>query len=204
VDGCVSGVSLLVYFGNSYPDILSIKEIILIAMAPLSGCWAPCFTLNSGFLNLRNGSIITSIYCGLIHVLIFFYSIYILMGGQSDTFFSPLFEFNRYGMTVCSIFLIIYTICYIIFACYGLIHGIKTETRFYYLPFIYLTLIEILFMISFGIFMVYRYYHNEWATFAALIIWSYCCYHFYLYLVVVSLYYHLKSIQNPTFIVLYP
>src|SRR5689334_14409851 len=95
-------------------------------MAPLSRCWAPCFTLNSGFLNLRNGSIITSIYFGLIHVLILFYSIYILMGGQSDAFYSPLFEFNRYGMTVCSIFLIIYSISYIFFGCYGLIYGIKT------------------------------------------------------------------------------
>ena len=95
-------------------------------MAPLSRCWAPCFTLNSGFLNLKNGSIIISIYFGLIHVLILFYSMYILMGGQSDTFYSPLFEFNRYGMTVCSIFLIIYSMSYIFFASSGLIHGIKT------------------------------------------------------------------------------
>ncbi|CAG2100255.1 unnamed protein product [Medioppia subpectinata] len=123
---------------------------------------------------------------------------------QSDTFFSPLFEFNRYGMTVSSLFLIIYSISYIFFCSLGLIHGIKTETRFYYLPFIYVTLLEILFVVSFGIFMVYRYYHNEWATFAALILWCYSCYHFYLYLVVVSLYYHIKALQNPTFIVLYP
>jgi len=173
-------------------------------MALLTNCWAPCFTLNSGFLKLKSASIIISIYSAVIHVLLLFYSIYILMGGQSDTFFSPLFELNRYGMAWASVFLIIYSISYIFFCCFGLIHGINTETRFYYLPWIYTTLIEILFMVSFGIFMVYRYYHNEWATFASLILWSFCGYHFYLYLVVISLYYHVKELQEPTFIILYP
>ncbi|XP_054160638.1 uncharacterized protein LOC128958742 [Oppia nitens] len=173
-------------------------------MALLVRCWAPCFRLNSGFATLRNGSIIIALYCAFLHILILFYSLYILMGGQSDTFYSPLFEFNRYGMNVASILLVIFSISYIFFCCFGLIHGIKTETRFYYLPFLYITLLEILLVVSFAIFMVYRYYHNEWATFAALIMWSFSGYHFYLYLVVTSLYYEVKNLQKPTFIVLYP
>ena len=51
---------------------------------------------------------------------------------------------------------------------------------------------------------VYRYYHYAWATFAALILWTYAAYHGYLFWVVVSLYHQLKEQQEPTFIILYP
>lgn len=95
-------------------------------MGPLKKCWAPCFTINSGFLSLRNASIIISFYTALIHVLIFFYSVFILNKGQSDAFYSPLFEFNRYGMNCISIFLIIYSWIFILCCCFGLIHGIQT------------------------------------------------------------------------------
>lgn len=152
-------------------------------MSRLKRCWAPCFTLNSGFLKLQTASIIISLYTAVIHFILIFYFIFILSGGQSDTFFSPLFEFNKYGMNVISICSILYCMFYIICCSFGLIHGINTvsqlfhhmfqllltihclindiqETRFYYLPWLYCTLIEILFCISFGIFMVYRYWHN--------------------------------------------
>lgn len=51
---------------------------------------------------------------------------------------------------------------------------------------------------------VYRYYHYAWATFAALILWTYAAYHGYLFWVVVSLYHQLKQQQEPTFIIIYP
>lgn len=51
---------------------------------------------------------------------------------------------------------------------------------------------------------VYRYYHYAWATFAALILWTYAGYHLYLFWVVVSLYHQLKQQQEPTFIIIYP
>lgn len=99
------------------------------------------------------------------------------------------------------------------------------ETRVFYFPWIACTLIELLFMASFGIFMgqsivllpaspspslmrlliaVYRYYHYAWAAFAALVLWAYAAYHSYLFWVVVSLYHQLKEQQEPTFIILYP
>lgn len=68
-------------------------------MAFLKRCWAPCFTLNSSnMINLELGSIIIALYTALLHVLSFTYGIYVLIGGRTDTFYSPLFEFGRYGM----------------------------------------------------------------------------------------------------------
>ena len=49
---------------------------------------------------------------------------------------------------------------------------------------------------------VYRYWHYGWAIFAALTLWSYSAYHFYLFYVVISQYYVLKELQEPTFIVM--
>lgn len=45
---------------------------------------------------------------------------------------------------------------------------------------------------------------QEWSLFAAIVLWSASAYHFYLYLVVVSLYYEIKRLQEPTFMVIYP
>jgi len=118
-------VSFYLYSSSNWSKSNQIP-IKLWVMALPERCWAPCFTLNSGFLKLKSAAIIISLYTALIHLLILFYSIYILMGGQSDTFFSPLFEFNRYGMTWSSVFLIIYSISYIFFCSFGLIHGINT------------------------------------------------------------------------------
>jgi hypothetical protein len=67
----------------------------------------------------------------------------------------------------------------------------------------YCTAFEILFAVSFGIFMVYRYWHFSWATFSAFILWFYSGYHAYLFWTVFSLYCHLKELQEPTFIILY-
>jgi len=59
-------------------------------------------------------------------------------------------------------------------------------------------------VVLFGIFLVYRYLHNEWSMFAAILFWSAAAYHFYLYLVVLSLYYELKRLQEPNFVIIYP
>lgn len=170
----------------------------------LSKCWAPCFTLNSGYLGLEKGSRLIAIYTATTHVVFIFYGIWILCGGQSDTFFSPFFEFSRKNMYVLAGLLIVYCIGYIVIGSLGLIHAIRSETRFYYLPWLYCTLVEILFFSGFGIYILYRYYHNEWSLFAAIVLWSASIYHFYLYLVVLSLYYVLKRLQEPTFVVIYP
>lgn len=96
------------------------------------------------------------------------------------------------------------------------------ETRFYYFPWLYTSICEILFMVAFGIFIFYRYYHNVssmffsskcqlislksqgWSLFAAIIYWSTAAYHFYLYCVVLSLYYYIKRLQEPNFVIVYP
>lgn len=127
---------------------------------PPNKCWAPCFVLNSGYVKLKIGSRIIALYTALLHVLVFFYAVDILKGGRSDTFFSPLFEFSRYGMNVISIVLLVYTPLYLLCGSWWLVRGIRTEIRFYYLPWLWATMIEILGMVAFGIFMVYRYYHN--------------------------------------------
>lgn len=152
----------------------------------LSKCWAPCFTLNSGYLGLEKGSRLIAIYTATTHVVFIFYGIWILCGGQSDTFFSPFFEFSRKNMYVLAGLLIVYCIGYIVIGSLGLIHAIRSvridvkfdfnsqreisililfrqlfqETRFYYLPWLYCTLVEILFFSGFGIYILYRYYHN--------------------------------------------
>jgi len=150
------------------------------------------------------GSIIIAVYTAVLHILSLMYAVYILTGGRSDTFYSPLFEFSKHGMNWIAGWLIAYSLFFIICGSIGLIYGIRSETRFFYLPWLWCTFIELLFMVGFGIFMVYRYYHYAWATFASLILWSYAAYHSYLYWAVISQYFILKDLQEPTFIILYP
>jgi hypothetical protein len=153
---------------------------------------------------LELGSIFIAIYTAVLHFTFFFYGIYVLDGGRTDTFYSPLFEFGKSGMNWIASCLIIYSLFFIICCSVGLIYGIRSETRFYYLPWLWCTVLEILFAVTFAIFMVYRYWHYAWATFAALILWSYSAYHSYLFWAVRSQYYILKELQEPTFIILYP
>ncbi|KAF7492442.1 hypothetical protein SSS_01114 [Sarcoptes scabiei] len=169
----------------------------------LQRCWAPCFTLNSGYLGLEQGSRLIAIYSGVVHIIFLFYGIYLLLGGQSDSFFSPFFEFNRKDSNILAFFFIAYCIFYLFICSIGLLYAIKMETRFFYLPWLYLTLIEILFLFTFGSFLLYRYYHNEWSLFAFIVIWSTAFYHSYLYSVVLSLYYYVKKSQEPNFIEIY-
>lgn len=97
-----------------------------VKMGLVKRCWAPCFTINSGFLNLPKASFIISWYTAVLHILVLFYALYILMGGRSDTFFSPIFEFNRYGMNWISAILVVYCLFFIICCSFGLIHGIRS------------------------------------------------------------------------------
>ena len=92
----------------------------------LSSCWAPCFMLDSGYLNLEKASKIIAIYTGVVHFVFFFYGISLLFGGQSEVFFSPFFEFNRKDIFDALIIFVVYCILYIIICSWGLIHGIRT------------------------------------------------------------------------------
>lgn len=94
----------------------------------LTSCWAPCFTLNSGYLKLENANKLIAVYSAVIHVVLLFYSIFILMGGQSDAFFSPFFEFSRKSMYTLAMLTILYCIFYIIMCSLGLLHAIKKVT----------------------------------------------------------------------------
>lgn len=126
----------------------------------LTQCWAPCFKLNSGYLSLERASRLIALYTAVTHVVILLYAVWILCGGQSDTFFTPFFEFGRKDMYFLAVLLILYCLVYIILGSYGLIHALNSETRFFYLPWLYCTLMEVLFFTGFGIFLYYRYYHN--------------------------------------------
>lgn len=170
----------------------------------LTECWAPCFRLDSGYLGLERASRLIATFTGSTHIVFIFYGVWILCGGQSDTFFSPFFEFSRRDMYVLATLLILYCLLYVFIGSLSLFRAIKSETRFFFMPWLYATITEILFFTGFGIFLLYRYYHNEWSLFAAIVLWSASAYHFYLWLVVVSLYFEIKRIQEPTFVVIYP
>lgn len=169
-------------------------------------CWAPCFTLSKDSrIPLERGSILIALYTAILHVLTLFYGIAILSNSvRTDTFFSPFFEFTRNATVGLAIVLIIYSLFFIVCCSIGLVHGVRSETRFFYLPWLFCSVIELVLMISFGIFMMYRYWHYGWASFAALTLWFYSAYHFYLLWAVVSLYHYLQELQEPTFIILYP
>ena len=92
----------------------------------LTQCWAPCFTLNSGYLGLEKASRLIAVYTATTHVVFVFYAIWILCGGQSDTFFTPFFEFSRKDMHSLAVILIIYCLAYIVICCIGLIRAIRT------------------------------------------------------------------------------
>ena len=92
----------------------------------LKRCWAPCFTLNSGYLALEKGSKLIAYYTATLHIVFLFYGIYLLMGGQSDAFFSPFFEFSRKDTNILAFLFIAYCIFYLIFCSIGLIHAIHT------------------------------------------------------------------------------
>lgn len=171
----------------------------------LTKCWAPCFTLNkANEINLERGSILIALYTAVLHILSLFYGIALLNNSvRTDTFFSPVFELSKSSTRMVAIFLILYSLAFVICCSFGLIFGVRNETRFFYLPWMYCTAVELLFATSFGIFMVYRYWHYAWATFSALILWFYSGYHAYLFWTVVSLYCYLKELQEPTFIILY-
>ncbi|RWS28682.1 hypothetical protein B4U80_00889 [Leptotrombidium deliense] len=184
---------------------LSIEMVAIREMWFLTKCWAPCFTIkSSNRVSLRTGCVLIAVYTALLHLLSLSYVCYVLNGGRSDNFYSPLFEFSRFGMVVICCFTIVYSILFIFCCSLALVYGVKTEIRFLYLPWIWCTALELLFLLFFGFFVIYRYYHYLWATFAWLILWSYGGYHTYLFLVVLSQYYYLKDIQEPTFIILYP
>ena len=55
-----------------------------------------------------------------------FYGIYLLCGGQSDTFFSPFFEFSRKDANILAALFVFYCILYLILCSIGLLHGIRS------------------------------------------------------------------------------
>lgn len=92
----------------------------------LTQCWAPCFTLNSGYLNLERASRLIALYTGATHVVAAIYAVWILAGGQSDTFFTPFFEFSRRDMYTLAGLLIVYSLAYILLCSLGLFRGVRT------------------------------------------------------------------------------
>lgn len=121
-------------------------------MFSITTCWAPCFTINN-WLDLESGSILIALYTALVHVLSMMYGVYILDGGRTDTFYSPLFEFGKSGARNMAIFSLLYSIFFIVCCSIGLMYGIRRETRFYYLPWIWCSFLELMAIVGFGVFM---------------------------------------------------
>ncbi|KAI1296590.1 Zinc finger matrin-type protein 2 [Halotydeus destructor] len=94
-------------------------------------CWAPCFQLNkSNMVDLETGSKLIAYYTALVHFLTGFYGIYVVTGGRTDTFYSPLFEFDKTGMYWIASFIIVYSLFFIVCCSYGLIYGIKSVSQY--------------------------------------------------------------------------
>jgi len=102
----------------------------------LARCWAPCFRLDSGYLGLERASLVIGTYTGVLHVVFGIYGLYILLGGQSDTFFTPFFEFSRKDMNSLAILFIVYCAAFVVAGSIGLRHGIKSVSLSLPLPLI--------------------------------------------------------------------
>ena len=92
----------------------------------LTECWAPCFRIDSGYLGLERASRLIATFTGSTHIVFIFYGVWILCGGQSDTFFSPFFEFSRRDMYVLATLLILYCLLYVFIGSLSLFRAIKS------------------------------------------------------------------------------
>jgi hypothetical protein len=83
------------------------------------------------YVKLEKAAIIISIYTALLHFLSLFYAIAILTNSvRTDTFYSPLFEFNRPATEFLAGVLILYSIAFIVLCSWGLIHGVQSVSAF--------------------------------------------------------------------------
>lgn len=93
----------------------------------VTNCWAPCFTIRkSSTIKLEAATAIIAIYTGLIHLIVFFYGIYIIDDGRTDTFYSPIFEFNHSTNVWIAIAILIYSGLFIACGSIGLLYGLKS------------------------------------------------------------------------------
>lgn len=91
----------------------------------LQNCWSPCFTLNrDNKVSLEEGSVQIAFYTAIIHVLSFFYSLYIYFGGPTDLFFIPIFEFDLNTTRFWCVLLALYSL-FCVICSYWLRYGIK-------------------------------------------------------------------------------
>lgn len=91
----------------------------------LQNCWAPCFTLERGNkVSLESGSVLIAVYTAILHVLSFFYFLYIYCGGPTDQFYLPLFELDLNSTRYWSIILVLYSLTYVL-SSYWLNYGVK-------------------------------------------------------------------------------
>lgn len=99
-------------------------------------CWGPCFTVNQrNYVKLEKAAVITALYTALLHFLSLFYAIAILTNSvRTDTFYSPLFEFSRPATKVLAGVLIAYSVSFIFFCSWGLIHGVQSVSAALSLP----------------------------------------------------------------------
>ncbi|KAG9510958.1 hypothetical protein GZH46_00482 [Fragariocoptes setiger] len=129
-------------------------------------CWAPCFKLNQGHLDSRDATRVIAWYTFVLHALSLVYFLDARNGGPTDVFYSPLFEYSKSDMYMLAKFLAFYSFAYLILGSLGLLRGIKTETRIYYIPWLWMTAFEILYLIFFSSYLIWRYtYYNPTLVF---------------------------------------
>lgn len=169
-------------------------------MPVIQACWSPCWCYN----NVKHGCIAVSIYTIIVSVVVFFYCIWIMSGGQSSDLYSPFFETDikdsaKYAggvvMGVCVVFFI---------AALMLWSGAVRNIRGMFIPWLFLTMFLILFSLAFGIWFIARYYIDPRSILAAIFTWLYTGINIYCLLCVISQYQLLKMYQSPNIVVLYP
>ncbi|KFM59122.1 hypothetical protein X975_03206, partial [Stegodyphus mimosarum] len=162
-------------------------------MVVLKKCYTPFMVYS--WTTIKLGCYYASLYTGIFHLLFICYALYVIDGGDSDEFYSPYFELNKFGATVAGSLTIVY--CFIFLCvCIMLIYGVKKENRCMFFPWMIGMAFEILLMVCIGIWFLFRYYHNPYSLLASFILWCIDGLHLYCLLCVISQYQVLKELQE--------
>ncbi|CAG0898094.1 unnamed protein product [Darwinula stevensoni] len=169
-------------------------------MPVLHSCWSPW--LHYKDLNLATNAV--AWYTMAISVVGLTYAIYAMMGGHSADFFSPLFETDRYSSMIgAGVFMILFCLVFFIFSIL-MIKGVKVRIRGYLLPWLIQSIIYILSLLAFGLWILWSYYTHLPSVLAFLLIWLIAAFHIYCTLCAYSTYQVVRKEQATEIMVFHP